>query len=767
MSRTAIIDLEQFKKGFYKLDDTTKAPYATARIMRNAQVTDRGGIAPREGTTLLGTESADSETATTLFNFRKSFNTDEFLIRTVDSKIEIFSKNHEDTGWSVLKDGLESGKEFGFVTSLVNKQNQDYLLGCNRFDNFFSWSGSMTALDGALSGGETELTVDSTLEDEVFESQTATSSSTTTLVVTNAGWAPSQWNNLYVRITSGASQGKVSKITDTTYDTITFETITGLTGTPTFEVRKIKFPTAQVVGTTIAFVDSDPDTITDTDNGFILAGFRKGMKISVAGTVSNDGNYTIADVAAGTLTLIPSDTLITEAAGSSFTITELPSVIYAGTEIQYTPITEDTKIPVASAHAGADDALVMQATVEHPDNPRGNRMTNYLTRTIVGNVRSGKAYNEGGALQGYAAAGSYFVSQSNNPIDFDFSATRVAGEGDIVSAPWGGGDITDISQFEGTPYIFKRDYIEAFEYSQEGSDIITRTPIKHNIGSVGKTIKGSDDIYFMTPDKRFTSIGRVAAKDATPQTVNIGHPIKRYLDTVNVDGLGRGVEFQDRILVPLKSSTKATDNDTILVYSKKNNAFEGIWELGATDLATFNEKVYMASSTGPDVFQLYNGQGADIVGEERYPIISEYATHFINLTASNFHTQAMNGFSVEGYALPGTMITFNLFKDHSNIPFFTLECDFNEESGIFDGIRMSAHLGRYPLAIAPTGALAERDLAEDGMRHFMFRVYFPHTYGNHFSVGHMSAGVDCRYEITRYGLMLKEDPVVNQNRINC
>jgi len=75
-----------------------------------------------------------------------------------------------------------------------------------------------------------------------------------------------------------------------------------------------------ITGTTIAFVDSDPDTITDSGNGFVTAGFVAGQRIKVSGTVSNDGYYTIDTVAAGTITLVAADELTAEAAGTSFTI---------------------------------------------------------------------------------------------------------------------------------------------------------------------------------------------------------------------------------------------------------------------------------------------------------------------------------------------------------------------------------------------------------------------------------------------------------------
>lgn len=78
--------------------------------------------------------------------------------------------------------------------------------------------------------------------------------------------------------------------------------------------------TKRITGTGLAFVDSNPDTITDSGTGFVTAGFEAGDTISVAGSVLNNGVYTIATVAAATLTLVASDALFAEIAGDSVTI---------------------------------------------------------------------------------------------------------------------------------------------------------------------------------------------------------------------------------------------------------------------------------------------------------------------------------------------------------------------------------------------------------------------------------------------------------------
>lgn len=75
-------------------------------------------------------------------------------------------------------------------------------------------------------------------------------------------------------------------------------------------------------GTTIAFVEggASPDTITDSANGFVTAGFKAGDRIIIEGSDSNDGVYTIASVVAGTITLSGADDLNAESAGATVVV---------------------------------------------------------------------------------------------------------------------------------------------------------------------------------------------------------------------------------------------------------------------------------------------------------------------------------------------------------------------------------------------------------------------------------------------------------------
>jgi len=76
--------------------------------------------------------------------------------------------------------------------------------------------------------------------------------------------------------------------------------------------------TIKIVASTIAFNDNDPeaDTITDSTNGFLVAGFQPNDMITVSGSGSNNGTYIIKTVTAGIITLQEKYSLTTEIAGS-------------------------------------------------------------------------------------------------------------------------------------------------------------------------------------------------------------------------------------------------------------------------------------------------------------------------------------------------------------------------------------------------------------------------------------------------------------------
>ena len=75
------------------------------------------------------------------------------------------------------------------------------------------------------------------LRSDIYDSGTATSGSSTTLVCTGKGWTNDQWINYRVRITGGTGIGQKSLIIDNTGDTLTFAAGATIDATSTFEIE--------------------------------------------------------------------------------------------------------------------------------------------------------------------------------------------------------------------------------------------------------------------------------------------------------------------------------------------------------------------------------------------------------------------------------------------------------------------------------------------------------------------------------------------------
>ena len=90
--------------------------------------------------------------------------------------------------------------------------------------------------------------------------------------------------------------------------------------------------TVKIRGTTLAFtndgVNGGGDTITDSGNGFLTAGFKVGDQITVsdATNTGNNATWVIAAVVAGTITLTKENVLTTEVAGATVKIVAPVSV---------------------------------------------------------------------------------------------------------------------------------------------------------------------------------------------------------------------------------------------------------------------------------------------------------------------------------------------------------------------------------------------------------------------------------------------------------
>lgn len=677
MSKTLTISQDEFSRGLQLLADDSKSSFGSARQMLNVSISDRGGITPRPGTTLLGTYNSSLLPIRGLYNFKKSKSNPDILLKTYDDEVEFY---HPTVGaWARLKDSFTSNQEFDFTYSLVNTDNDDFTYFCNAYEDYQRWSGAYTQLNGALVGGETSVTVDTVLKSDVYLSSTATSNSATTVTVSTASWSTDMWKNFYVYF---PSTGKIRLISANTGTVITFDTLGGAPGNIAFEIRQLAFP------------------------------------------------------ASGT-------------------------IIYNGTTIAYTTLDVATIFPVASAHAAADNTPVAVVPTTYIAAPKGNRIDILRGRVYVGRVKSAISRDSSGNIQGSTQAGSVFVSKLLDPTTFTFAATRVAGEGDILNVAYGGSDINDVQAFEDEVAIYKDDYIELVKYTEDINDTAVRTPLKTGIGSVSRVIKGSDDHYFMTPDKKYSSLGRVRQKDITPQSENLGYIIKRLLDDYNNDEF-TGIEFNNRIISAHKSNDTVDDNDVMLVFNKKTKSFEGIWNIGANNFDTFKgvsqtaaELVY-GESNGANVWKMFQSTKSDVRGSDVLPYTAIWQSNFFNVLPIKSNFQSINSIAMEGYITVGTTFTFNLYKDFETDTSLTFTFSGTETDFIQGTTDIGRFFGSHPFGTTPiAGSMSDPD--DEGRMRFSFIVYFPYLHCQYLSSEFTSTGTGQDWEIIRCSYGLKED----------
>lgn len=177
-------------------------------------------------------------------------------------------------------------------------------------------------------------------------------------------------------------------------------------------------------GTTIA------PTVTDSANNFLNAGFAPGQTLYVNGSNSNNRNFTIGSVTAGTITLIMSDILAAETGGSVTLDTGFPtwaterwlttgtrSFLYNGVEYTYTGgETTDTLtgvIAVVGTPVGTGTISIANPAV--------------ITRTAHGLVAGDQIkFSTSGTLPAAITAGTrYFVLATGLTANsFEISATN-------------------------------------------------------------------------------------------------------------------------------------------------------------------------------------------------------------------------------------------------------------------------------------------------------------------------------------------------------
>lgn len=624
--------------------------------MENVFVSDRGGVAVRPGTELFGVADTVNGPISSIHTSVKRDGTN-VMLRASDTVLEYFNRS---TGtWALLKNGFTTNQVFGFADHNLNSDATDYVYFCNAVESYQRWTLAFDMTTAPLVGGELEIPVTSTLVDSVFFTGTASAVAVTTVTVATPTWVPNEWNSgFYIRITDGASIGSVSPISATTTTQITFTAIAGLVGTPTFEIRRLKF---------------DPSG----------------------------------------------------------------SAIINGSIVAYTQIVRDNRLPVVAAPAAASGSPIAQTPIELLSNacPRGNILKVMFQTMFVAGVK--------------AHPTTIYRSRLSNAANFTFGSPRVAGEGDVIDVPDGGGGVNDLDVFEDQLLVFKESYIEQIVFTQDANDLPNRKPIVKSplIGTQGRVFRMGDQIVFANPSNEITTLQRAINRDVRPQTANLAFPIKRAIRHFDFD-LNRGITFQNYTLIAAKKTSDSITNDLIILFDNNLQRWVGEWSLPAAAFTVYDNELYFGSSASREVYKMFTTLNSTVKGDVSLGYDTLVETQWGNKTEGGLQTQRFNTIGITGYIKLNTKLALSLFYD------FEVEATHN---WIFDPLNSvpmvlegvgELTLGTAPIGVTPLGVELGEEEGDFGERRFL--VYYRVPFRDHvwMKMQMSSTGENQYFEVT-------------------
>jgi hypothetical protein len=316
-------------------------------------------------------------------------------------------------------------------------------------------------------------------------------------------------------------------------------------------------------GTTYAFVNGGAakDSITDSANGFVTAGFSVGDDIIVSGSTSNDGQYTVSDVEAGVLTLTADDELTNEDAGDTVVIRKLNTGSWAEERFLTAGTRSITIDGVPYAYNGGEDTGTLTGVTPDPTGAvvagdiaiqtvRENNPTDLggMDVDLISVLNNGVYYGSTRSRKGYISKTADFADCSYT------SPLRKAGEGwsfDLDSCPRAFmPNKTEMYIGAGDNDLYK--IVLTMNSAQDGESITVdrlatatgQAPINQDT-----VINIKNNVVFLTVEKTIDSLGSVA-QIPTPETRPISDDIKDDLAEYDLTDAS-GIYFNREIRITL------------------------------------------------------------------------------------------------------------------------------------------------------------------------------------------------------------------------
>jgi len=431
---------------------------------------------------------------------------------------------------------------------------------------------------------------------------------------------------------------------------------------------------------TIAFVDSNPDTITDSASGFVTAGFTVGDRIVVTGSTNNNSTFKIAAVTAGVITLVGGDSLTAESAGSSITIKKEGKGTWAqeraatsGTrkvvinDVEYTytggegtaTLTGVTPDPTAAATTISAGDVCFQAIVEHDNEP------------VDGFEADGIRELNNQIYVGSRSSREVYISKNTDFKDFSFSTPREPGEGAKLTLDdaWRAfGRQNDIMFIGGGREGW---YEVSFQAEiQISSTLVETVSVKKaktsgNLAPTSQdlTIELGDSIVFVSQEPALRSFGSFEDLEGL-NLKTLSDPIKPDFDAANF--LNGSMMFNDeRVYI-------TAPNDGIVYILQFNSDPNGnttrFWQppqdIPIRRMAVIGGVTHGHSSGTPETYKLFTGTAQRDNDEDNRSAIEHAAYLAYRSFGERVLLKQFDGWYIEGYIAENTKILHELNYDY-------------------------------------------------------------------------------------------------------
>jgi len=492
------------------------------------------------------------------------------------------------------------------------------------------------------------------------------------------------WNATWNLLKSGYATNDFSfaKIWDNTEKIDVLKYVIGDTNTYKWSgaVAKIASATATTITkqgvltakTTIAFVAGTPGsvaaTITDSANGFVTAGFAQGDTLYVTGSTANSRNFTIASVTAGTITLIMSDVLTSEAVGATITLhngeptwassrfltTGTRKLIYAGVEYSYTggeatdTLTGLTFTPYASITIGDPVWQSVIITANPGDIPayfKADLIAVQLNQLILASTKSREVY----------------ISSTSDYTNFTLTSPRAPGDPAKVTMDDYATCIVPLDNIAQTTssVLFgggKNEFFQlSYQLSQDNtSELVRMIKFKTANGS-GLISKGAiasvkNATVYISREPALDTLANVQNmdKNAIPLSDLIKNTFDRY------DFTGCHVKYWKRaiyISVPTAG--------IVLIYDLMRNLWQPPWTMPIGRFAVIGDWLYGHSSVTNETYRLYTGTTDNGV------FFTQTARFAYNNGGVRSRLKQETGYWSDGYISPGAELTMNKYYGYN------------------------------------------------------------------------------------------------------